>query len=1154
MDMHILLEKVSGKLRGSGLLAGVLLGMVSLASAADYSLIYTGLHDGDPVYGINASLEPSPFSNADNYSIVASGDDSGTYENVRSYAYGIFSENVVDIDNSGNISLIATGGTATSLDYARAQARAYGIETKGSVTNSGDISVDANGGSAASGADSSRSLASATAGGIMVSEPSEGLLTNSGNVTVSATGGVASITGDYASAGAGAQALASGITSQSTAGVLSSSGAITVAAVGGSATAGEGSGAYAYAYADAVGLYSAGTVDNSSSVVVAATGGTATAGAAANAEIDAVGMDADGNITNSGSIVLNANGGTATAGDFAEADVDAYGIYSSGDVDNSGGIDVTATGGTATASDEVDAYVEAYGIGSAGAVKNDGAITVAATGGTATAEFFAFASAEVFGIDASGTVDNSGAIDVTAKGGDSSSESGYADHEAEAYGISSESGDVINTGSIAVAAEAGTGISITGEDTYGYAEAYGIDSGGGVINNGTISVTANGGSLSEQGYGWVDASAYGIGADGNIDNSGSMTVSATGGSATSTVDIGYAQAYAYGLDSSGSVTNSGTITVNAQGGTADGALSDEDGDAYADAWGIQADGDIANSGLVTVNATGGTSTADSSEPYALAIGLDSGGNVDNSGDITVTATYGSGTGTDPFSTPFGEAHAGASGIVSDSGDVVNGGNITATAIAPEMYDTAAVGILFAGSGNLTSTGVIRSFGDRAYEVAVMSGTVTLVDDYNLTLDGDPSVGSLYVAGGASLVLNDAMLSVTPVAGATRMNTEYTIFDTSDGGTVSGVFGGLIDPTNPDIVALYHDQATVDSADDTVSLAYRPGASPLLESAALLRHAIVFSSDLIGHRLVTGFLQNRMASAAPRLYAANHMVAGDARRYGSAHADGFFFTPYFANIDKDASPAGYDADLVGFVTGLDRYERGSRYGFHVGFGHAGLDFTGNGYSRNQEDQELLSAGLHLMTSRGNWTVRGQLTGFYGWHDYDGLTGANLELRENADYDSYGVRTTLLAGRPLEGGGQVLLPEAGIEYLWLHRDSFDTDAENSGWDVHSSSLDEHQVSALASLRWLTRLQAGEVEVTPSLSAGVRYLVTDDELDAHQSVAGSGPVSVETDQDDLTGTVSASLRFRKEQLSTELAYGGEFGDDTTLHSAWLRFDYLY
>jgi hypothetical protein len=69
------------------------------------------------------------------------------------------------------------------------------------------------------------------------------------------------------------------------------------------------------------------------------------------------------------------------------------------------------------------------------------------------------------------------------------------------------------------------------------------------------------------------------------------------------------------------------------------------------------------------------------------------------------------------------------------------------------------------------------------------------------------------------------------------------------------------------------------------------------------------------------------------------------------------------------------------------------------------------------------------------------------------------------------------------------------------------------------------------------------------------TGDEIDAHQSVAGSAPITVKSDQDDLTGTASASLLFSmKSNLSMELAYNGEYGDETTAHSAWLRFHYLF
>lgn len=961
-------KKLRGVL-GSGGLAGLIFVGVSFVSAADFSPAFVGLHDGEKVYGVDASLGPSPFVNADNYSILAGGDDTENYANVRFFAYGLYAQGEVDLDNTGRIDLTASGGTPADNFSAWAEMSVFGI--------SGDRAVD-----------------------------------NRGELTLTATGG---------------------------------------------------------------------TIDNT--------------GTHAYATLRAMGIDTDGRVDNSGDIDINAAGGEATATHYAYAYVDATGIESNGSsLINSGAITLRATGGTASSSADYGsalAHADAVGIeleSSVGILNNSGTIAVTAIGGTA----------EIIGYH-----------DYSSAGA-----------HAYAAGIYSQAEDETTT------------------------------------NSGGITVTATGGTATSSRYSTSSqARAKGINADGDVDNSGGIDVTATGGTANSNESAALAYAYAYGIDSDGTVTNTGAISAVARGGISNGAISSEDGVAYADVWGIYAREGIVNRGDIQVEATGGTATADSAEPYALAVGLQSSGDIVNSGGITVNATYGNGTGTDPFSTELGDAHAGACGILSLGGNVDNSGHIVVSAAAPDGLGTATGGIFLIGGGTLTNTGIIQVSGDRAYEAGIMSGSARLEGVYNMTLDGDPTIGSLYIHDGATLILNDATLRVTSLPDVTAMDTEYRIFATEEGtGEVSGAFGGVL-AANPGLAAVYHDQATPDSLDDTVSLTYRPLSSPRLEAVNFVRQAVTLSADLVGQRLVTGFMQSRLVAGTPKRYAQAHMVVSDAgHQAGIAPVGGLFFTPYYANIEKNTEPAGYDADLVGFVTGLERRARGHLYGFHLGFGHADLDFTGRGYSDNREDQELLSGGIHLMGGRGNWTWRGQMTGFYGWHDYDGLTGAALEISEKADYDSYGVRTTIMGGHRFNHGAQMLLPEVGVEYLWLHSESVTTDAANSLWDSHGSSVDEHQLSALASLRWLARLQANSVEITPSLAAGLRLLLTDDELDAAQSVAGSAPVTVRSDQDEVTGSLSASVRFQKERLAAEIAYGGEFGDDTTMHAAWLRFRYLF
>ncbi len=961
-------EKLRGKLCLFGL-TGMLFLWACPALAADFSPSYTGLHGGEEVFGVDASLEPSPFVNADNYSILARGDDSESYTNARFFAYGLYAQGEVDLDNSGRIDLTASGGTTADDFSAYAEMSVFAI--------SGDRTVN-----------------------------------NSGNLTLTATGG---------------------------------------------------------------------TVDNT--------------GLHAYATLSAMGIDTDGQVDNSGEIGISATGGDATATHYSYAYVDATGIESNGS-----------------------------------SLINSGAITLQASGGTAS----------------------------------SSSDYGSASAHADAVGIESESsvGRLTNSGTIAVTAIGGTA-EIIGDHDYSSAGAHAYAAGiysqaedETTINSGGITVTATGGTATSSQYSTgSQARAKGINADGDVDNSGGIDVTVTGGTSNSNESAALAYAYAYGIDSDGTVTNTGPISAVARGGISNGGISSEDGVAYADAWGIYAREGIVNRGDIRVEAIGGTATADSAEPYALAVGLQSSGDIVNSGGITVNAIYGNGTGTDPFSTELGDAHAGACGILSLGGSVNNSGHIVVSAEAPDALGTATGGIFLIGGGALTNTGIIQVSGDRAYEVGIMSGSARLEGVYNMTLDGDPTIGSIYIHDGATLILNDATLQVTSLPEVTALDTEYRIFATEEGtGEVSGAFGGVL-AANPDLAAVYHDQSTLDSLDDTVSLTYRPLTSPRLEAVDFARKAVTLSADLVGQRLMTGFMQSRLLAGKPKMYADARTVVSDAGpQAGVAPTGGFFFTPYYANIEKDAEPVGYDADLVGFVTGLERRERGNLYGFHLGFGHANLDFTGRGYSDNKEDQELLSGGVHLMGSQGNWTWRGQVTGFYGWHDYDGRTGAALEISEKADYDSYGIRTTVMGGHTFNHGAQMLLPEVGVEYLWMHAESVTTDAANSLWDSHGSSVDEHQVSALASLRWLTRRQANAVDIIPSLAAGLRLLLTDDELDAAQSVAGSAPVTIRSDQDEVTGSLSASVRFQKKQLAAEIAYGGEFGGDTTLHAVSERLRYLF
>ncbi len=910
---------------------------------------------------------------------------------------------------------------------------------------------------------------------------------------------------------------------------------------------------------------------NTGAIDVNAVGGRTTANGSVDADIRAYGIRAVGDVNNIGDILVSVLGGTTSvpasvAGIWTEAEthVYAYGIDTDGDVNNTGGITVTAAGGTATTvADANDTYgdadadtdVRADGIDAGGAVDNSGAIVVTGTAGTATATVvdandtlmsaYADAYTHIEGIDAIGDVNNTGAVTVTGTGGtatattvaDANDNRVDVDADADAYAEGIEGGGrVTNTGAITVTATGGTAraeASATTNpssyaDAYADASAHGVDAEGAVTNSGDVTVTARAGTARAVSLGEVeadtdaDAWAVGIDAYGALTNTGDVVSTATAGVATSTTDQGdasaYASAVALGIAAHGTATNSGAVVVSARGGTATASANADDASVRADASvqavGIYARAALTNTGDVTVTAAGGVTTASTTSGDATAYGIYGGADVNNAGDVTVTAT------------------------------------------AEEGSTATAYGFYLGGSGTLTNTGTVRTIGDQTYEVYVTHGTPRLEGVYNVTLDGDPNDASFYVDSGATLALNDALLTVTGIDGVTTWDTEYRLFETVDTNSVTGDFND-VQAVNPDTAVTYYDQGTTsDASDDTVSLSYSPSATEATGSIAVEKQLVAQSITVVNQHMTRTVLGGVLSAGTSGLLAD---AGSTADVLGLANSDtsstsGVFIEPYYSRMEHDSNPLGYDADLWGFAAGYERQFDETLIGLNFSYGRADIDYTGAGYSANSEDQDIISVGFSGLTKRNEWTLRYGLTGFYGMHDYEGLTGSSLTVTEKSDTDSYGVVTSVLAGRIFQRGSHVLLPEVGVNYLWGHRQRYTSDASDPAWDTTYSALNDHDVQAEASLNWLCGFMHEDIHVTPSASIGIRRLLTDNDSSVRQSVPGATPVSVSSERDRTALTLSGSVVLRKARHGLSLAYDGEYSPDTERHSLWLRYGWQF
>lgn len=77
---------------------------------------------------------------------------------------------------------------------------------------------------------------------------------------------------------------------------------------------------------------------------------------------------------------------------------------------------------------------------------------------------------------------------------------------------------------------------------------------------------------------------------------------------------------------------------------------------------------------------------------------------------------------------------------------------------------------------------------------------------------------------------------------------------------------------------------------------------------------------------------------------------------------------------------------------------------------------------------------------------------------------------------------------------------------------------------------------------------------MAAGFRYMLTDDDMDVDQSLPGSAPVSVNTRQDDLSATLTATVSFLYNAFSLEVTYAGEYSEDTTVNTGLLRVGFMF
>jgi hypothetical protein len=826
-----------------------------------------------------------------------------------------------------------------------------------------------------------------------------------------------------------------------------------------------------------------------------------------------------GAISNEGSLTASATGTGTDSG------ADAFGIeadFTYGDIDTSGTISVTSTAtGTGYADSEGIDADDTYGT-----VSNSGDITAFAEAESGVAE------ATGIDTDESEGIANSGSISATAYS---------ASSNAKAWGIDAAetSGSITNTGSISSIAEAGETIHLRA-DAYGI---YAYDTTGDTRNDGDITAltsgyyglsfgimvwntnggVANSGTIVATGTGVEDGQAFGIvatGPDGNILNTGDIFASASGAN----------EAYAEGMDVAGiggSIINEGTIT--AVGYTTD-------PDSYADVYGIDVsviDGTLRNSGTISAMAESADANAYAIYLYGVETALE------NTGTLSAAA--------------IGDEANAYGAWLHGNGDFRNSGAISVSGLA------GAAIYVNSGPWDLYNPGGIFTSGGTRTLIVRGSGVANLEGPFSVSFYGDPEspgyVEPLRCFLGGTLNLNDATL-LAQAGNDIVWNTPYPVIE-NDASTVSGDFAGLAS-ANPNIAVSWEDAGST-GEDSAVVFRYDPQASVSAQALRLANFGAMQGSNLIQQRTFSELLA-RHVRKQEILLADSGQTASDSgflvARAGGEAGSAVFIRPYLKTLNRPSDgELGYDGSLMGIIAGYE-WLRGPELtlGLHAGLGLGSVDFKGDGYDGNDENQYIYSLGIHGAYNPGAWHFDGSATLYAARHEYDGLTGGGLTIEEEDDYTSYGAEVEAVGGHVFTSGDWAFMPYAGLGYSWINAPSHTTDAEDSSWDTHYGSVDEHVLRSILGAQVSGNWAIGETRIVPTVGLRWEYALTDNEISISQSLPGVGTVDVTADVSRSSVIGDASLTFVKGAASMELGAMSQYNSDYESYGGWLTLKWHF
>jgi len=876
------------------------------------------------------------------------------------------------------------------------------------------------------------------------------------------------------------------------------------------------------------------------------------------------------NFINEGTINVSAN----ATNEYAEAyGVDAESIDN---FDNNGTIDVNATVGNVKVNNsEVDLY--AYGIYLSSGygnvrIKNTGRITVTAEAGNALG-YESGVNTNVQGVYANnvGNFTNLGNITASAKAGSAiGNNSSVNAEELYVKGVTLYNVDKFtNFGNITASSEAWDAL---GENSYVYAyDVYGVEAVFVDIftNLGNITASAEAGNAVRNSSRVKSSDVCGVDVHtDNFANFGNIIASAKVGNAVGdSSQVRVSQIYGVRTSNPVNLTNERNIITKILAGDAMGSNSALTIDYVR---GIYAEGGVnsfLNEGLIYVETFAGSAFVTNSTVtikdiigvYAEDI---SSGNLLNKGIIKTSVKGGSGS-------KIGEEEAGIAGILVskvNEASIVNEGLIYVDVNAPNAKSIENIaGVVVSNSSNVTisnpGTIWLSIFGPKAENVRTLwieGSDVTLDKSFSIVFGSpgiNPSTNStenlsqrpIYVDSSSTLNLNGANLIARIDSRNLKFNAKYYLID-NDNGAVIGEWGNLVKTwTNPEVKVSWTGEDKGENS--AVMFGYVPGVGSMTSAMGYTASWIISSGIANMLRfdptLVFGLL---LKDYRPVMVASSANVVGGAPVY---YKKGLFFLPLYTRVE--ANDLGFDADAYGFTLGFEgelfKDLTATLYG---GYSRVNLDYKTTG--PKEEDQDLYVGGFSFRYAPKPYFVRFLANCHWADHDYKGLTGGNYELKEKADYESWGIDMELTGGYIFRSGNFYIAPEIGLGYTYYKADDFHTEVPSAPqWNRY------YETERVDFLKGILGLYLGGSDKSERIrfysSLRLEQSFGDNDVSVISYLPGLPKYKLEKDISNTTFVGQVGINFKLgKQWTLDLSGRGDFNGDYSAYSGRAMLKVLF